>query len=824
MFKSLAAILPLLFLSDYISAQSIVSGKIVDTNNEQPIEYASVLVYQAADSAMVNGIVTDALGAFSVGGLQPGAYYITVQFMGYEHVTVSGVTLGRNETRDLGSVALAPSQKMLEEVEISGDKVTQLHKIDRQVYAAENFQSAKGGTATDVLRNLPSVTLDGQGQISVRGATGFVVFINGKPVQTDAAVILNQLPANAIENIEVITAPSAMYDPEGKAGIINITTSRGATDGTFVQANARLGMPSIENYDNAENAPKYGADFTLNYRKKQWDISLGASYLRNDITGKRVGDVYTIRRDTLTRFPSAGERSTDELSYSGRLTVGYTPNDNNNFSLGFYAGKRTNDRLADIVYFDNYAVYPASATERIYTLQYFNHNLRTRRGDFVLGSFDYAHTFQNKSEVSASFLYEYTMLGGPTISQNVGWPDTNVMYQDEYNRNDNPLNGIRFQTDYKSKPLTIGTLAAGYQFRDLDHTGDFYYERRNNESGAWELVPEFSSTVNLKRTIHSAYGQLSGKTGKLTYGAGLRIEMTDRQLELKDRTGSFDSTYLYDFIKPYPSANLQYDVNDGLNLKAAYSRRVERTTTFKMNPFPEREHSETLEQGDPTLLPEFIDLVELGVVKYIGEHSVSLTSYFRNVENVINRVNTVYNDSILNRIYSNVGNSRSVGFDLSTDVKLSPWWKVFASGNLYHYYLDGTFDNRPVRTSNWVHSINANTTFDISETLSVQASVNYISEKVTAQGVDSRFLSPNLSLRKTFRGDKITATLQWMNIDMGLLPTNEQRITTWREGEFYTTTNYIYEVDVIMLNISYAFNKAGNKARFIKSEFGEKEF
>ena len=120
MFKSLAAILPLLFLSDYISAQSIVSGKIVDTNNEQPIEYASVLVYQAADSAMVNGIVTDALGAFSVGGLQPGAYYITVQFMGYEHVTVSGVTLGRNETRDLGSVALAPSQKMLEEVEISG--------------------------------------------------------------------------------------------------------------------------------------------------------------------------------------------------------------------------------------------------------------------------------------------------------------------------------------------------------------------------------------------------------------------------------------------------------------------------------------------------------------------------------------------------------------------------------------------------------------------------------------------------------------------------------------------------------------------------------
>lgn len=823
MWKCFVVIVLLPCMSGIAWGQSVIRGKVADADG-QFIEYASVLIYNAADSAMATGIVTDGSGVFAVGGLKGGAYYLTVQFMGYAPLTVGDLTLDGNKELQLGTLTLKPAQKMLREVEVSGEKVTQLHKIDRQVYAARNFQSARGGNATDVLRNLPSVTMDGQGQISVRGVAGFVVFINGKPVQTDASVILSQLPANAIENVEVITAPSAKYDPEGKAGIINITTLTGATEGTFVQVNARLGMPSIEDYENAQSAPKYGGDFTLNYRKKQWDISLGASYLRNDITGLRVGDVYTIRNDTLTRFPSSGERSIDELTYSGRFTVGFKPDDRNNFTLGFYAGKRSNDRLADIVYYDNYAVYPASATDRIYSLQYFNHNLRTRRGDFVLGSLDYAHTFENKSEVSASALYEYTMLGGPTINQNVGWPDTNLMYQDEYNTNDNPLKGFRFQADYKSKPLPMGTVMAGYQFRDLNHIGDFYYERRNNETGAFELVPEFSSEVNLTRAIHSAYGQLSGKTGKLTYGVGLRMELTDRSLELKDKTGTFDSTYIYDFIKPYPSANLQYGVNDDFDLKAAYSRRVERTTTFKMNPFPEREHSETLEQGDPTLLPEFIDLVELGVVKYAGEHSLTLTSYFRNVQNVINRVNTVYNDSILNRIYSNVGNSRSIGFELSTDLKLLPWWKLFASGNLYHYHLDGSFDNRPVRTSNWVHSINTNTTFDISETFSVQASVNYISEKVTAQGVDSRFLSPNLSIRKTFLGDKITATVQWINIDMGLLPTNEQRITTWREGEFFTTTNYIHEVDVIMLNISYAFNRAGNKAKFIKSEFGEKEF
>lgn len=812
-----------LAISHHLFAQSI-TGRVVDAVDQQPIEYASVVVYSAGDSSMVNGGMTGADGAFTLESLKSGPYYVTVTFMGYLPKTVGNIDLRGNANHDLGTILVSRSQQMLEEVVVSGEQVTQLHKIDRQVYAADNFESARGGNAADVLRNLPSVTMDAEGQISVRGTTGFVVMLNGKPVQTDPSVLLNQLPANAIQDIEIITAPSAAYDPEGKAGIINITTSRGASDGTFIQANAKVGMPSIEDYDNAESAPKYGADFTLNYRKKRWDISLGGSYLRNDITGRRVGDVYTIENDTLTRFPSDGERSSDALSYSGRFTVGYNPDERNNLSLGFYAGKRTTDRLADIVYYDNHAVYPASSGERLYTLQYFNHNLRTRRGDFVLGSLDYTHTFKNTSAVSASALYEYTMLGGPTINQNVGWPNTETMYQDEYNTNDNPLHGFRFQADYKSKPLTLGTIAAGYQYRNLDHTGDFYYGRKNAESGEFELVPEFSSTVNLKRSIHSFYGQLAGTKGKLSYGLGVRMEWMDRELELKDKTGTFDSTYYYDFLKPYPSANILYAINDGLNLKAAYSRRVERTTTFKMNPFPEREHSETLEQGDPTLLPEFIDLVEVGAVKYLGENSISFTSYLRNVKNVINRVNTVYNDSILNRIYSNVGNSRSVGFDLSTELKLSPWWKLFASGNVYYYDIKGSFDNRPVNTSNWAHSINANTTFDISESLHFQFNVSYMSERVTAQGVDSRFLSPGLSIRKTFLGDKLSATLQWMNIDMGLLPTNEQRITTWREGEFYTTTNYIYEVDVIMLNLSYSFNKAGNKARFIKSEFGEKEF
>lgn len=818
--KSILTLL-LTTISLLVIGQSKVSGTLVDDTENAPIDFATVAIYKQIDSSLVAGSVTSSQGIFTLQNLKSGNYYLVAQFLGFNSITVESIVLEKNQELDLGLLKMSANQKLLEEIEVTGERVTTMHKVDRQVYEAKTFQSSQGGTAVDVLRNLPSVTVNANGEITARGTTGFVVLINGKPVQSDARIILNQIPANAVKNVELITAPSAKYDPEGKGGIINITTEQGAAEGTFVQVNAKLGAPSIEDYDNAEYAQRYGADITINHRKSKWDISAGASVLRNDISGRREGNVFTIIDDTTTTFPSDGERSFDEINYSGRFTVGYQPTNNDNFSLGFYAGKRSKDRTADILYYDNH---DSANGNRISTFQYFNENLRIRKGDFVLGSLDYGHSFEDKSSVSTSFLYEYTLLGGPTTNRNLAYPETSTIIQDEFNTNDNPLYGARFQLDYKSKPLPIGFIEAGYQFRNLDHTGDFVYERRNNESGIFELVPEFSSNVNLTRSIHSGYAQLSGKKGKLSYGAGLRFEFMDRELELKDKAGLIDTTYSYDFIKPFPSANIQYEVNESLKIKAAYSRRVERTTTFKMNPFPEREHSETLEQGDAELLPEFIDVIELGVIKDFGENVVFATAYYRNVKNLVNRVNTVFNDTILNRIYSNVGIGESFGLEIGADLQFQKWWKAFIGGNVYQYTIDGSFDNKSINSTSWIYSINANTTLDISSTMSLQWTLNYISAKNTAQGKDSRFLSPNLTLRKTFLDKRLSATLQWLNMDMGLWAANEQRITTSTEGEFFTTTNYVYEVDVVMLNLSYTLNSNKNKSRFIKSEFGAKEF
>ncbi|SHK67147.1 Outer membrane receptor proteins, mostly Fe transport [Reichenbachiella agariperforans] len=832
--KRLSILSLLCTLTSVTLAQSTISGKLVDSAEKSPIEFASVALYQQSDSSLVTGTVSNTDGSFTLSKIKTGQYYLNIQFMGFQGRFVSDLSLSRKEDMELGVIELTPDDQLLQELVVSGQKVTTMHKIDRQVYEADQFQSSQGGTATDVLRNMPSVSLNAEGDISVRGSTGFVVLLNGQPVQSDPKMLLSQLPANSIQNVEVITAPSAKYDSEGKSGIINIVTTQNATDGLFAQINTKIGLPSIESYDNKEAAQRYGADFTLNYRKNKWDFALGAAYLRNDKSGRREGDVWTEIGDKRTEFPSDGERSFDEKNYSGRLAIGFRPDENNDFNVSFYGGKRSKDRTADI-YYDNKTYHLPDGTQTG-AFDYYNENLRIRTSDFALGSFDYSHRFANSSQISVSALYEYTLLGGPTTNRNLdsNWPENQTIYDDEYNTNDNPLYGTRFNLDYEFAPSKWGQWTIGYQFRNLDHQGDFYYEAYNFDSDQWEMIPEYSSNLNLKRSIHSGYVNLSGEKGKWNYGIGVRSELMDRQLDYQGREAGAQKEVLnYDYFRLFPSASLQYAMSEDLKLKAAYSKRVERTTTFKMNPFKEKEHSETLEQGDANLLPEFIDLVELGVIKEFNDHSVFATAYFRHTQNVINRVNTVDSDTVLNRIYTNIGTGQAIGLEIGSDLQLNKWWKLYAGGNIYNYHIDGTFNNANINTSAWQYNLNVNTTFQLTSTLDLQWSLNYLSERVTAQGKDSRYYSPNLTLRKTFLDDRLTTTLQWINMDMGLLDTNEQRITTSGnyidpadsiQKTFYTTTNYVYEVDMIMINISFKFNKLKNKAKFAESEFGDKEF
>ena len=784
-----------------------------------PIEYATIIL--KGDDKILEGTISKPDGSFILPISANGNFIIEVSFLGYQTIVRDNISVQKNTSLDLGVISLQTTKNLLSEVVVDTQRSAIQNKIDRQVYSASEFSIAKGGTGMDIIRNLPSITINSLDEINFRGSSGLVVLVNNKPVQSDINSLLNQIPANSIKNIEIITAPSAQYDAEGKAGIINILTLKNALQGDYFQVNTLLGAPSIEDYENTNPARRHGVDITYNTVGEKWNFSSGLSFQRNDLSGRREGDVYTIIQDKYTRFPSDGERSFDEINYSGRLTADYQPSDKDIFSLGLYVGKRTKERTADIVYYNNYAI-----TDKIdYQLQYYNKNLRIRKSDFVLGSLDYDHSFENSAQLNTSILYEYTLLGGPTTNRNLGHPDNTIIYQDEYNTNENPLFGMRINLDYTFKPLSIGNLKIGYQYRNLDHTGDFIYQRKNNESLLFELVPEFSSEVNLKRSIHSSYFQYDISFEKWNFAAGLRIENMDRNLSLNDKTGQLDESFTMNFTKLFPSASIHYQLKENLSINMAYSKRIERTTTFKMNPFPEREHSETLEQGDPNLHPELIDQVEFGINKKTKKgNSRFFRIYYRSIKDLINRVNTVYNDTILNRIYSNVGNAKVIGRENGGEYNLGKKLKIFYSTSFYYYIIKGSFDDHIINTDDYVYSLNLNSTYNFSNSSFVQLNFNYLSNKITAQGKDSEYYSPNLILVRRFWDNQLTVSLQWKNIDMGLMNSNEQRITTQREGDFYTTTNYVYEVDMILLSLSYNFKNRKNTTKFIESEFGKREF
>lgn len=796
-------------------SQVTITGKITDHQTGQGLPYASVALYRSADSTLVSGMLADDRGAFLFEKQGVAAYYIESQYMGYRKLRTSVPVQAGNVA--LPPLAMQPDGRVLDAVEVTGNRSTVENKIDRQVYRAGAFLDSQGGTAVDVLKNTPSVTVNSEGDIALRGSTGFLVLVNGKPVQTDPAVVLNQIPANSIENVEIITSPSARFDPDGKSGIINITTKTVAKDSQSLVVNVQGGLPSVHTYHNLKNPQRFGADAAWGIRAGKWEVNLSGSYLRNDLTGRRVGDVNTTIGDVFTSFPSDGERSFKRYNYTVRASVSYTASPSDVISAGFYKGYRFQSRRADLVY--NNTKTNLGTGQNVGRITYFNSNIAQKTADVTSANLDYLHRFGNKSELTLSGLVESAELDGLTTNINLSEPGRTHTLQNTRNPSENPLNAYRLQADYVVQ-IGKGKLETGYQYRNQLQKGVFQYLDQNLETGEFVLVPQFSSRTRLENHIHSMYSQYSGKSGKLEYSGGLRYEYATRQF-----TAEGAVTRNLDLSNFFPSAQLQYAWGKGWRGKAGYTRRVQRTTNNELNPFPEREHSETLESGDPDILPEFIGTAEAGVVKEFEKGSAFVTLYNQRIKNVVNRVNSVYNDTIVNRIYTNAGLATSWGVEIGGNTSLTKWWQVYAGANVYRYAIEGgLFGNTVVvNTSSVVYSFNANTTFKIAPTLQAQWGISYLSKRVTAQGEDSRFVNPSLSVKKTFLKGKLSATLQWQNMDLGIAGANQQRISTWGR-DFYTTTNYIQETDIFLINLSYNLNQLAKKAKLPASEFGDREF
>ena len=425
-----------------------------------------------------------------------------------------------------------PPKLSLTEIVVKGKKPPVSFKIDRQVFRAAEYANAANGNAIDLIKNLPAVTVNGQGEINVRGSASFQVLVNGRPTQGDPAFVLSQIPASSIESIEMISSPGASFDADGKSGVMNIITTSAPEKGLMVQSNMMLGAPPFNDFDNQRytSPQRHAADVSLGYQKGKLELSSGFNYLRNDMAGYREGDVNTTIGNRFTSFPSNGERSFKRYNVGGRFAAAMQLDARNRVEASVYMGKKYQTRVADLLYNisrKNLQTGPQSS------FGYFNKNTAEKEGVFTLASLGSIHQLSSSTQLSLSLQYEGADLESLTTNQNLSYPGLKTMIQETINPSSNPLHAYRLKADLTDKKGSR-VWQGGYQFRYDEQLGDFLYRYKNLGMQEFAKDPFFSSQVAVRNNIHAGYVQYGNAKGRLSYQAGLRAEQMLRNLSFSD--------------------------------------------------------------------------------------------------------------------------------------------------------------------------------------------------------------------------------------------------------------------------------------------------
>ncbi|MHA8053783.1 TonB-dependent receptor [Aquirufa sp. Wall-65K1] len=804
----LVILLTITTLSLAFGQGKVLSGKLVDKQSRRNIEFANVSLWKK-DSTVWKGTLSDTLGNFTFKELPSNLAFIKFQALSYKTRIIS---LAEFFSIKSNEITLEAENQTLSEIIVKGEKAVSALQIDKQTFQTKQFQNAANGTGLDLMQRLPAVTVNTEGEISLRGSTGFILLIDGKPSTRTPADILAQIPANLIESIELITSPSAKYDADGKAGMINIITKK----------NTRIGSAWSGNIMNGGTLPlRFSSDLQWSFTDKKWSVFAAADYRRYDIDGFRVGEIRTKFLDTLSYMPSEGVRNYMDFQYSIRAGGTWQASTNDLWNWSAYVGEKQTDRTANLHYQDFIQTQSRGdlfssfqSTINPYR-QFFNQNLFIRSGKFQTYNVDYSHTYANQAKLSLLGLYEYSKLGGPLNNYDT-YEGSNKLLLWERSTETSPLSAWRFQLDYSLPLPAKNKLEFGYHFRYVNHQGDFLFERFAAGTNSWYSDPNYTDKMELAQSIHAPYVQLNGSRQKFSYALGLRSEWMDRNLT---HAGEPGKTYTLNQIYLFPSLQGIWKLEGEKTLRMAYSRRIERPSSKLMSPFKNHRHAETIETGDPNLLPEIANVFELGISKGFQNISFTATAYVNFLQDKVFRVNEIYSRTILGRTYTNAGSSQSTGVEFLTEIRPSKIWRVYLSGNLYQFDVQGNFRGIETQQSSFNYNLNGNTSLDISPKLRFVWDFNYLSRSVTTQGYDSDLLLSNVSIKYALWENRANLNLQCLNV----FNTNIQTIVT-QTPDFFSSTDYRKWDRVIQLSFGFRINDRGQKTKSTKTDYGEKDF
>jgi len=763
-------------------AEGILTGKIVDAMSGNLMEYANVVLFSLRDSSMVSGAVSGVDGIFRMEKVPYGRFYLVANFIGFNKTTIDDIMITpRQKAVDIGEVKLQPATASLEAVEISAQKEHIEYKIDKKVVNVDQDIMAQGGTAVTALENTPSVQVDIDGNVSLRGSSNFTVLVDGRPSVLGGTDALQQIPAGNIDRIEIITNPSAKYDPDGVAGILNVILKEKREKGFNGIVNAAAG-----NYN------MYNGNFLLNYRTGKFNFFGGMDYRDHNHGGERKSEQDTYYNDTTESRNSFGDRSRGRKGYGVRFGTDYYLSDMTTIGVlgrvgnyGFNGGGTS-----------NLHVFTNPATNDQYSRTVNNTN---RDGDYYSGTINFQHKFDDFGHQIEAMAFYKERSGDDTEDQEEYTTDENWNTIDDEpylirtleKSNDQEL---RIKADY-AKPIgEEGKVEAGFQSRFETEIEDYYFYDWDYPGSDWIINPVYTNKMDFRRDIHSVYGIYSNTWKSFGYQFGLRSEYTYREIKNEQST----EPSLIDRWDYFPTIHTSKSFKNKDQVLASYTRRIDRPRGWYLDPFISYMDAYNYRQGNPNLKPEYIDSWELGYQKRIFESLISLEGYYRIVNNKITRIRTLQEDGKFLHTFQNLNKDYSLGMELMINTQPVKWFNLNLTGNLYNYRLEGNVADEEVDTesTNWNGRLNA--VFKLPKEFSFQLNGMYYGPSVTAQGESEGFFMTNLALKKEFFENHLSLTFSVRD----LFSTGKHDFTSSGTG-FYSHDYFDRDAPIVSLNLSW---------------------
>jgi outer membrane receptor protein involved in Fe transport len=774
------ALINLLYSQQRQSAKSIgsITGKVFDQTTKKPAEFSNVILFNQKDSTQITGTFTDKGGNFILTGIKPGVYYLYVQCIGYTRKVVNKISISNlSPNADLGNIYLKPTTITLQNVVVEGQRSPITYQLDKKIIDVSQMHTVISGTAADVLENVPSVSVDIDGNVSLRGSTNFQVLIDGRPSVMTAQDALQQIPASAIQNIEIITNPSAKYDASGTAGIINI----------ILKKDSNLGLSGIVDVTGGLN-DKYGGNFLFQYKTQSLSYDFGVDFNRRSFPGTNRQEKQFIIGDNTSYLNSDGNMLWQRILSGVRGGINFDLSENDNLSVGGRYGTRSFHRNSTL----NYDQWSTTDPQILYYLDNTNHN---HSGSFYGLNANYLHKFgANGHELTGELLFRQNNSDETSISAAT---QNSSQINGTQTTQRGPQNELRGKFDYTLPINKLEKFSAGSEFfvRLYQNINKLYNFDTTNST--YEFQPQFSNTNDFNRSRFAAYSIFSNQWDSLGVQVGARTEYTYQLVKLAETNQQF-SLSRWDF---FPSIHSSYNFAGETQIMASYTRRIERPDGEDLEPFYTWFDANNVRIGNPSLQPEFIDSYELGFQTFLGTVSLSNDFYYRYTHNKMEDINSVYAENVTLRTVANVGTDQSLGAEVMVMFKPITLWELNLMGDAYDYKISGALFNESFARESFNWSIKNNNVFKITPSIELQLNTRYYSPSVTAQGKWQGFFTTDIAAKKDLIEKKLSLTLQVNDI----LKTGKREFTS--QGiDFYNYNYFRRQAPTVMLNLKYNFN------------------